>query len=360
MPESYRDKFVDSRGVGIIYNWHCMDWVGYLTNERRRDIGYGNIFKHYVIKNREYGEIDRIHWHFHPVSFNREAHMCATSYDNSMPLLHQIITRRVIDHNWFPVANRAGFHTVREDSSLFLEQWIPFDYSNQAEYDYEETNFNDNGRERFGDWRRAPKTWKPYHPSHDDYQSPGQMRRYTTKCLNIGTRLRLLTDDEIRKAFELADKDGKAILSFANHDWRDMDVDIQDVYPRILQIAKEYKEVEIFNCDAVEAMQRYLFSKEEIVSNRVKLKYSFKKVGDSGAQKLVVEVSNGKVFGSQPYLAIKTKEGRYFHDNFDEDNKESSWSYIFDRITLPIDHISQIKIATNDKYGNTDIIEAII
>ena len=35
-------------------------------------------------------------------------------------------------------------------------------------------------------------------------------------------------------------------------------------------------------------------------------------------QKVVVNCKNGSVFGSQPYLAIRTTKGQYYHDNLYE------------------------------------------
>jgi len=354
MTRDYRDKFLDSRGQGVVYNWHCVDHVGFITNERRRDIGYGNIFKHFKEKIDEHNARDKIHWHFHPLSYNKEAHIIATSYDNSMYILHQIITRRVIDHDWFPTANRAGFHAIRQDSSLFLEQWIPFDFSNQSEYTPETLSTNDLKGGRLGDWRRAPKTWKPYHPSYDDYQREGGMNRYTSKCLNIGTRLRLLTDEEIIEAFKLAQSEGNAILSFTNHDFRDMEVDIDDIYQRIFNIAKDFEDVDMFNCDAVEAMQKYLYGESEAQGNALRLEYQIIKNEDD--VQLIVTATNGMVFGTQPYLAMKSSDGRYFHDNFDEHEQDHSWSYIFDRSTLYFSQLSHLKIAANDKYGNMTVL----
>ena len=150
--------------------------------------------------------------------------------------------RRLIDYNWFPKVNRAGFHAIRQDSSFFLEQWIPFDYSNQATYKQMDEQKDSN---RNGDWRRAPKEWLPYHPSFSDYQSVGNMNRYTTKCLNIGTRFKLLDDDEIEMAFQTAKTNGSAILSFTNHDFRDMSIDINDIYQRIHRIWSDYKDISI-------------------------------------------------------------------------------------------------------------------
>ena len=355
MAADFRLKFKDQNGKGIVYNWHCVDHVGYETNERRRDIGYGNIFNYYEKKIRETGSKDKIHWHFHPISFNREAHISATSYDLSYPMLHQIITRRVIDNNWFPTVNRAGFHTIRQDSNLFLEQWVPFDFSNQSEYQPGDMQQKDLSDGRFGDWRRAPLEWKPYNPDFSDYQSIGNMNRFTTKCLNIGTRLRLLTEFEITKAFELANTEGKAILSFTNHDFRDMSKDIEETYTSIFRVAKQFKNVNIYNCDAVEAMQAYLYNRDDIRNNKLKLNYKWLNLENS--KKLYVEAANGNVFGSQPYLSIKTNEGSYYHDNLDEVKRDKIWSYTFDRLTLNISNIQKIKIAANDRYGNCSIVE---
>ena len=43
----FRKKYKDSFGNGWVYNWHLLDHVGFKTNERRRDIGYSNVFRHY-------------------------------------------------------------------------------------------------------------------------------------------------------------------------------------------------------------------------------------------------------------------------------------------------------------------------
>lgn len=355
MNPKFRNKFSDSKGRGLIYNWHCMDHAGFSTNERRRDIGFGNIFKHFKEKINEYDNLDKIHWHFHPLSFNKEAHINATSYDNSYETLHQIIIRRIIDNNWFPTANRAGFNTIRQDSSFFLEQWIPFDFSNASEYEDSSLSQQDLAAGRYGDWRRSPKEWKPYNPSYEDYQSKGSMNRYSTKCLNIGTRMGLITDSEIEKAFQLSEDEGKAILSFTNHDFRNMEIDIEDIYSRIFTIAEKYKSVELHNCDSVEAMQKYLYTTSEIEDNKLILDYELKT--SNGLSKLIITAVNGNVFGTQPYLAIKTQCGRYFHDNFDELEYGKTWSYVFDRYTMDIKIVESLKVAANDKYGNTEIID---
>jgi hypothetical protein len=350
MSVDFRNQYLDSKGKGIIYNWHCVDHAGFSSNKRKRDLGFCKIFEHYINKINEYGNLDKIYWHFHPLSFNKEAHICNTSYDNSYDILHQILCRRLIDNNWFPIVNRAGFHAIRQDSSFFLEQWIPFDYSNQATYKQVDKQKDSN---RFGDWRRAPKEWLPYHPSFSDYQSVGNMNRYTTKCLNIGTRFKLLDDYEIEMAFKTATKNGSAILSFTSHDFRDMSIDINDIYQRIHRIWSDYKDISIINSDAVHAMQKAIYNDKEIRKNAIQLISSITQ--EDGLDKIIVTCENGKVFGSQPYLSLKTNEGKYFHDNFSEREFPNKWEYIFDRSTFPLSVIEKISVATNDQYGNQSI-----
>ena len=81
---------------------------------------------------------DGVQFHYHPHNFRREANHCATHWWASSDSLHQILSRRVIDRQWFPAAHRAGFHVLRPDSHWFLEQHVPFDLSSQATVPAEE------------------------------------------------------------------------------------------------------------------------------------------------------------------------------------------------------------------------------
>jgi len=93
----FRNKLLDSDGGGWIYNWHCVDHVGFEYNPRRRDMGYHSIFDHYVeLCSRPDSVDDGIHFHHHPVGFHRMAHKSATNYLSDNPLIYQIIARRII------------------------------------------------------------------------------------------------------------------------------------------------------------------------------------------------------------------------------------------------------------------------
>jgi hypothetical protein len=357
MQPSFRYQLLDSFGGGWIYNWHVMDHAGFgFDNPRHRDIGHHNIFDFYQYLLKTYNPMhDRIHWHFHPVPFYRQANIMATSYDNSMSVLHQIICRRLIDRNWFPVVNRAGFHAERIDSNLFLEQWIPFDPSNIAVEESDKPKHQkDQINGRFADWNGAPTDWSLYHPSLYDWRLKGNANRVIARILNVKARHRNITVDEIEKGFAKAANGENVYLGLANHDWREMSVEIDEFREMLSVVINKYPEIRFKYAETVDAFRKVIgYSSQEVEDNAIDLKIALE--GDI----LKVDTLKGEIFGPQPYLAFKTRNGDYFHDNFDFLLPKKSFSYVFDEYTVPIENIESIAVASNDKYGNTFIKKII-
>lgn len=347
----FRNSFPDSEGNGWIYNWFCVDHVNYEMNPRRRDIGYHNVFDHYrgFLEKNNYP--DGLHFHFHPQPIVKHAHLDATHWWASSDTLHQVLARRIIDRNWFPAANRPGFHVTRPDSHWFLEQYIPFDLANQA-MDADELDLGqpDYVKGRWGDWRRSVKSWTPYHPYHDDYQRPGSCRRWIARCLNVGTRYLLLGEKDVRQAFEEA-RDGKpVVMAFTDHDFRDIRRDVDYVRKLIKKVKPSYPGVDVEFCEAVTAMRKALSLP---ASPKCNLELSLKAVGD-GAHVLTVS-SDEPVFGPQPFLAVKTVTKSYYHDDLDFQIPKHRWTYVFDEATLPLKAVEKIGVAANNAYGITSV-----
>ncbi len=346
---SFRNKVPDSNGAGWIYNWFCVDHVAYGDNPRRRDVGYLNIFDHYQAIIREtQSSRDWLGFHFHPHNFRHEAHRCATHWWSTSDSLFQILCRRIIERQWFPAAHRPGFHVIRPDSHWFLEQFIPFDYSSQAivqTADDDTAQFGLKGG-RLGDWRRAPVTWEPYHPSTDDYQVPGDCRRWIGRCLNVGTRFRLITESDVRQAFQEAREGKPVVLSVTNHDFRDMAPDVDQVRQLLQKVALDFPDVSFVYADAVDGMRRALRLPPQ---PPCELDITLKTV-DAATHVMVVE-SRTPTFGPQPFLALKTVTGDYYHDNFDIDVPFHRWQYVFDADTFPLQALSAVGVAANNAFG---------
>lgn len=337
MSVDYRRKMLDDFGNGWVYNWHCMDHVGYSDNPRHKDLGYGNIFRFYKrMIQKTKSSSDELNWHFHPLSFTRNPLQCASSYINSYDVLIEILCRRLVDEHWYPVANRPGFHTERPDSHSFLEQWIPFDYANQ----YYETDDGqpDLVKGRFGDWRRSSPSWCGYQPSHDDYQSSGTCRRWIFRCLNVGTRFNELEERHVHQAYREAESVGSAILAFANHDYRDIRPDVERVRNLISKVKAEYSDVTIKFSGAVEAARLHL--RNRLGRSSDEISFSIEVIDN----KFFVNIESGKLFGPQPFLAFKTRFGTYHHDNFDVQEPGKLYSYVMDNHTFMKDVIDTIGV----------------
>lgn len=352
MSESFRTRMRDSSGGGWIYNWFCVDHVDYDINPRRRDIGYHNIYDHYRGMIRETkSPLDGMHFHFHPHSPRGEAHRCATHWWASSNALSQVFSRRIIDRLWFPAANRPGFHVIRPDSHWFLEQFVPFDFSSQAmapkDADHAQS---DVGAGRLGDWRRAPRSWKPYHPAPDDYQTEGECRRWISRCLNVGTRFRLMDEIDVRQAFDEA-RDGKpTILAFTNHDFRDIRPDVEHVRNLLTKVAPDYPGVKFKFAEAIEAMRGALKLNPQ---TPCEMDMSVRKISD-GEHLLDVHTSTPS-FGPQPWLALRTTAGTYHYDNFDTEVPFHHWQYVFNEDTFPLRALSAVGAAANNAYGTSTV-----
>lgn len=349
---AFRNAAIDSWGGGWVFNWHCLDHVGFEYNPRRRDMGYHNIFDHYrQILVTHGGSRDAIHWHFHPMSTYRDAHRCATSFINS-PELYQILSRRIIERNWFPTVFRAGFQTERPDSHWFLEQWIPFDISNMALDDPEEYDRTIDFRNgRSGDWRRAPADWSVYQPSHDDYQTPGNCRRSIGRALNVLNRIASIDQAEMDKAFARANGGAPTLVGIASHDFRDLGAEVDFLRDLISESARRYPDVRFRYCEGLEAFRHVLWP-EGIPPEKLDFEILFHPESTDDAPNIEVSLVSGQVFGPQPFLSIETRSRRFIHDNFDFSMKGDRWHYAFHADTLPLHDVARIGVAANDRYGN--------
>ena len=259
----------------------------------------------------------------------------------------------MIDRNWFPSVNRAGFQTERPDSHWILEQWIPFDISNMSCADIPEAQ-QDFGGGVSGDWRRAPNDWVVYQPDHDDYQVPGNCRRHIARCLNLGTRLGLLDEPEMRKGFERARRDGATILAFADHDFRDIGANVLEFQDMLQKVAPDYPDVSFRYTEAREAFGRVVFGEYKVPDTNI-LKVSLEQLPGTDKKLLAIE-SSEPTFGPQPFLAIRTSSGVYHHDNLDFQEPFRRWSYLFHADTFEWAEVDCIGVATNDRHGFPHVV----
>lgn len=329
-----------------VFNWFCLDHVGFTgENPRNRDVGDHKIFDRYLEWVNETSNGDMIQWHYHPLPATGNVHNGGTAYLNSNNVW-EILAKKIIERKWFPSVYRPGFHTIRPDSNWFIDQWFPFDFSNQAMKD-SNCEQPDLSNGRYGYWVEAPDDWSHYRPNYRNYQKAGDCFRHTFRCLNAEARLRVLSDFEIRKAFERANNLEDTVLSFTNHDFRDLYKETSSLIKRIKVIRQDYPEVQILPVDALTACREVL----DLKSSLPKLSCLIKKFNNS--RELLVR-ADGLIHGNQPFLAFQLHDGRYFYDNFDKVG-HNSWKFVFDEFNLPWDSLHKIGVAVNSPAAVTEV-----
>ena len=126
-------------------------------------------------------------------------------------------------------------------------------------------------------------------------------------------------------------------------------MEVKIIRDKIEKIRSKFKKVKIKYSTALEAIRSLTNLKNKKFLLQAKI---VKKKNEY--TKLIVK-SNKELFGTQPYLAIKTNN-KYYWQNFDYD-KKNLWSYTFDEHNLFIKDVQKLSIAANSNYGKTIILK---
>ncbi len=342
---AFRERLKDSAGTGWKCSWFCMDHVGFGgENPRMRIAGYHAIFDWYSQKiDDAFG--DTIQWHYHPTSINGDYNACGMNYVASGNVF-EILARKVIDRLFFPAVYRPGFHTERPDSHWLLEQWIPFDYANQAMISDTKTEQRDVKNGRFGNWQGATASWEPYHPDYADYRKEGNCKRVIARCLNMNTRMRNIGEQDFEQAFLEAGNGKNQLVSFTDHDFRDICYDVEMMRGMIGKMSQKYPNVQFEFCNALEGMRKYFGLATKSCNLGLELELENKSLAIR---------ADDNIFGVQPFFCLKLFGGRYIWSNLDFVG-ERQWAFTFDRDSVELECIEKIGIAANSTSGVTDVV----
>ena len=121
-----------------------------------------------------------------------------------------------------------------------------------------------------------------------------------------------------------------------------MTSDVLNTMKLIKEVKKKYKDVKVKYSGAEEAATDLENKRKKTFQFKLKIKLN----------RLIIEKKGeGKLFGSQPFLSIKSKKNQYFHDNLDIVKKDKIWSYVFDFQTINLNEVKSIGVGSAGRYG---------
>ena len=299
---NFRKSFKDSTNSGLVFSWFILTLTGFKTNPFRRPMRYHEVFDFYK-KNYEKNfrkNKDGIYWHYHQPALSGIGNEWSKDWTSSQEYFN-ILSRLVSERSFFPSCFRAGGRIEDNDVSNWLEDWIPFDYSNCS------GNVNWDNKESDGkklidlaDWSKATRKWTGYNPSKFNYQKKGDQKRYVFRSPDLNSKVHKITNKEIERAFLQAQKGDNACLSFFEHDRRMKTAEnIYNAMKSISKISKKFKGIKWYYKNAEDAAKLSLELKKY---SQPKFKVYLKK-----ENRIQINL-NGEIFGRSPFMCFKIKD----------------------------------------------------
>jgi hypothetical protein len=294
LDDGFRARRPDPQGRGLRIGWFFLTWTGFTANPRARAFGYHAVRDHYL---ERWGEElaafgDEQHWHYH--------HPPTSGIGNEWGLdwtagreYEQILSRQLLDREWFPVGYRAGGTIMDPVSSRWVDCWFPVDYSNRAPLNIE----------GLVDWSPGVADWALYHPSPEDFRVPGAGRRRMARCLDLETSLHSLSEDDVVAAFERAAAGRPAVLACFDHDYRDIADRVDAWRELVAAVAGRFPHVAWRYAGPLDAVRGYL---EAPPQPPLEL--------DAAHHAGAVDIrSSEPLFQAIPWLAVETGSGEVLH-----------------------------------------------
>lgn len=305
--EKYRLRYLDDEKKGLKFSLFCVSWSGFKTNPVQRDLGWHTIFDNYkrFFKPEMERWGDELYWMYNHPPASGVANEWGLDWLHNTHYLN-ILNHFIIDRAYFPSCIEVP--TERNDTSHFLENYIPFDFSNRNSQKNNLNSINADGK-RTGEvlgWNESPFDWSHYHPHPSNYQKTGDMQRTVFRIVDIQSIVHMLEKEDIELAFERCKQGHDTILCAYEHDFRDRYEVIMDrmIHPVHL-LKKSYPEVRVIYENAANAARKILgYNLSPSVMNLNLYQH---------ADRLRVSTLN-PIFGKAPYACVYTpSENSYEH-----------------------------------------------
>ena len=331
--EDFRYRFPDSYDSNFKIGWFFLAWTGFNPekNPRKRDLGYHKVLDHYRSRwgrlIETYG--DEECWHYHHPPKSGIANEWSDDWSSSSEYKN-IISKQIIERNWFPICFRAGGTIMDKHLSRWLDAWFPFDYSNRSPL-----------KSDLMDWEKGISEWRAYNPDIDLYKTEGTGKRYLARTMDLLTGIYEAGEKDILQAFVEAKENGSSVLSIFDHDYRDIEERINNFMNTFVKISAQFPEIKWKYSSPSDAI-----IETQSLSNTEDLKISA--VCNDNVIKISVSTA---IHQEYPWIAVKDSKGIIYQLESNL-NKTSNTSW---ELEIPDEHnYKEIGIGATNKSGYSD------
>ena len=303
--KKFRNSIKDTAGKGLVYSWFLLTLTGFKTNPFKRPMNYHEVFDNY---NKNFGKNfkhnkDGVYWHYHQPSKNGVGNEWTKDWTISQEYFN-IMSRLVSERSYYPTCFRAGGRIENNDTSNWLEEWIPYDFSNCS------GKVNWFNKESDGkllidlvDWSKASTAWRGYNPSKNNYQKKGNLKRYIFRSPDLNSNVHKIVKKDIEQAFIEAQEGKNACLSFFEHDRRmKTGENIYNVMQLIKKVSLKFKKIKWEYKNAIDAANLTLKQK----------KYDLPKFDVFLKKENRIQINvKGDLYNRNPYVCYKIKNKIY-------------------------------------------------
>jgi hypothetical protein len=258
--DEFRNSFTDSFGGHPRFSWFLLTHEAYFFADPPQPLAVFEAMAPYVDRLSSLGDI--IGWHYHHSLWPKADSACCwdqlTTFNGTrygemtdIEVADQMLAMLILRQRFYPTVFRAGWVWENNEFSKWLDDVIPFDFSNAAPL---KTRTADSVEQYVGagyDWSQAPDNWT-YCDSN--YQKPGNLKRIVFRCFpgHRGADLNFI------KAFVRAKDGHNAIVAAYTHSFNNLGKFCRVTASSLRNAATVYPNVTTKYVNALEGAQAVL------------------------------------------------------------------------------------------------------
>lgn len=353
LSDSFRLQFSDSFGGHPKFSWFCLTHQAYWDSDQKDGAAVWVATRHLLGPILAQGDMRG--WHYHSddwiesdsitkagswtqlTTFDGTTYRHGTDTEMADQMMAMIIGKLGV----YPMVYRSGWDWENSDFSNWLDDVVPFDFSNGAPLTSDGSHISSDPAGNHYDWSQAPSDWSWYHPDSADYQHPGSLKRMVFRCVP-GHRV---TDLDFDKAFRRAANGENVVVAAYAHSFDDLAKFCRVVRGGIQSLSVAYPKVKYQYVTALEGA-RAVLGLTDIEPPLLEATQN----GD-----LVTVKSNEPLF-TFPYGAYQDDDGGYHRARPTQTTADSAYGdfrWVFDLQGLAVQSFS---VGACDRSGNSTVV----